>query len=184
MANGLRCPNETHGVNLALGETVSDKLSSYIAKWGREPQLTAWGVEREVTKCHTKAARSGVTGDRFSPFGLLDMYNLTGSETFARRFLEYATVYKGSRQLVWSRGSKDAFAKLGAGQKVRTDEEIVNDPVPQADEVEIATISADTWYLFLQTKSLDLLSARLAKDPTLAAVNEVFKIALNRKGRC
>ena len=52
----------------------------------------------------TKTAKTNLDGsERFHPFGLLDEFRRTGNDRFRRLFLEYATAFKGERQLVWQR---------------------------------------------------------------------------------
>ena len=78
--------------------------------------VTKWGLESEITKGHLKKGRE----DSLTPFDLLrqsvemPMYGIL--------FREFADVFKGKKQLYWSKGLK---ALLGIQSK--TDEEIVDE---------------------------------------------------------
>jgi hypothetical protein len=87
-------------------DATEGAIADYIAKWGHEPQdgKRAWGAEDEMTKAHSKKARNG--GD--NPFQLLAAI-LDGKEELKPRFVEYATWFKGKRQLQWSNGLKKRF---------------------------------------------------------------------------
>lgn len=86
VSTGLPCPNE-HGLDLVNGTWAA----SYVSKWG---------IAEEMTKGHLK---NGVKEGHVSPFGLLDLY-AEGDKSAGERFKEYAKVFKGRRQLVWSKG--------------------------------------------------------------------------------
>lgn len=60
-----------------------------------------WGVSMEITKAHTKTAKGGR-----SPWQILQDYDRRGWQSDARLFREYASAFKGARQLTWSRGFK------------------------------------------------------------------------------
>jgi hypothetical protein len=90
---GLGEPSYAHGLKLDNGE----KADKYISKWG---------LEDEITKGHTKKAISGET-----PFDLLRALALDDTDRQAAAlFIEFATVFKGKRQLRWSKGLKARFA--------------------------------------------------------------------------
>jgi len=90
---GLGEPSYAHGLKLDDG-TKADK---YISKWG---------LEDEITKGHTKKAISGET-----PFDLLRALQANPEDRQAAAlFIEFATVFKGKRQLRWSKGLKARFA--------------------------------------------------------------------------
>lgn len=100
---GLKLPTLEHGVDLQDG--------SYADQY-----VTKWGLESEITKGHLKKGRE----DSLTPFDLLrqsidmPMYGIL--------FREFADVFKGKKQLYWSKGLK---ALLGIQSK--TDEEIVDE---------------------------------------------------------
>lgn len=65
---------------------------------------TKWGMIEEVTKGSAKRASSV---DRYTPFGLLELLLYDDDDWAARCFGEYAEVFKGKRQLVYSRGLRE-----------------------------------------------------------------------------
>lgn len=90
---GLGTPSYQHGLKLDDGS----KAASYMSKWG---------LENEITKGHTKKAISGET-----PFDLLRaLQENPDDRQAAALFIEFATVFKGKRQLRWSKGLKARFA--------------------------------------------------------------------------
>jgi len=92
-AAGLGVPSLAHGLKLDNGT----KAAKYVTKWG---------LEDEMTKGHTKKALHGET-----PFDLLRVVLENSSDLQARAlFLEFATTFKGKRQLHWSHGLKAMFA--------------------------------------------------------------------------
>jgi hypothetical protein len=104
VSSGLSCPNN-HGLDLVNGTWAS----AYISKWG---------MEEEMTKGHLK---QGVKEGHVSPFGLLDQY-AEGDKNAGRNFQEYAKVFKGKRQLVWSKGLREL---LKVGNQIPDDQIIV-----------------------------------------------------------
>lgn len=91
---GLKEPSIEQGLTLQNG----DYAAHYVGKWG---------LEQEMTKGHQKKARAGSA----TPFDLLrrilaDRKNARAGFLFA----EFARVFKGRRQLVWSKGLKARFA--------------------------------------------------------------------------
>ena len=90
---GLGDPSFQHGIKLDNGE----RADKYISKWG---------LEDEITRGHTKKAISGET-----PFDLLRAIQENSEDRQAAAlFIEFATVFKGKRQLRWSKGLKARFA--------------------------------------------------------------------------
>lgn len=91
--SGLGEPSYQHGLKLDDGS----KADRYISKWG---------LEDEITKGHTKKATTGET-----PFDLLRALQADPTDRQAAAlFIEFATVFKGKRQLRWSKGLKARFA--------------------------------------------------------------------------
>lgn len=90
---GLPIPSFEHGVRLDDGS----KASEYVSKG-------LWGLDREMTKGHIKKAKKGR-----SPFDLLRSYMVDKDKQAGALFIEYATAFKGKRQLFWSKGLKDHF---------------------------------------------------------------------------
>lgn len=94
---GLPSPSKAHGVSVATPKQKAD----YIAKQGKE--TSNWTIDKEMTKGHIK--RGGMEG--LTPFDLLRAYRDTKQDNFKRLFVEYSQTFKGTRQLVWSRGLRD-----------------------------------------------------------------------------
>lgn len=92
MKAGLGIPSFKHGVSLQDGSHAE----KYVSKWG---------LENEITKGHIKKAKAGGRG----PFDLLRSYS-DGDKHAGALFVQYATHFKGKRQLVWSHGLKAKFA--------------------------------------------------------------------------
>jgi len=84
-----------------------------------------------MTKGHLK---QGIKDGHVSPFGLLDLYD-QGDENAGRRFQEFAKVFKGKRQLVWSKGLRELL-KVG---EQKPDEEIITEM--EKSSVEVMQIS-------------------------------------------
>ena len=92
-AAGLGEPSMAHGLKLDNGA----KAAKYVTKWG---------LEDEMTKGHTKKALHGET-----PFDFLRASLADAKDVQARAlFLEFATTFKGKRQLHWSHGLKAMFS--------------------------------------------------------------------------
>jgi hypothetical protein len=90
---GLGEPSRAHGLKLDDGS----KAAKYVSKWG---------LEDEMTKGHTKKALHGET-----PFDFLRSYLSDSNDKQAGAlFREFAEIFKGKRQLVWSRGLKKRYA--------------------------------------------------------------------------
>ena len=102
---GLGEPSYQHGLKLDDGS----KADKYISKWG---------LENEITKGHTKKATTGET-----PFDLLRALQADPTDRQAAAlFIEFATVFKGKRQLRWSKGLKARFAV-----EEKTDDELTEE---------------------------------------------------------
>lgn len=113
-------------VDVAVGRGDRDgMLERYLAKWSVE-----------LTGQYLKSGQS------LSPFQLLSDYAETGDIASRERFVEYAAVTHGSKQLVWSRG---LLSRLGVDDL--TDEEIV---LQQREESYIlAYLSRQQWFRVL-----------------------------------
>lgn len=120
---GLPEPDSTYGVDVRDGS----EAAKYASKWG---------LESEVTKLHTK--RGGEKGS--TPFDLLRACVEKGMRCReASLFREYASVFRGKRQLVWTRGLR---AKLGLTPE-KTDEEVAAEP--EAETYTAAVLSPWQW---------------------------------------
>jgi hypothetical protein len=119
--SGLGEPSFAHGLKLDDGT----KAANYAAKWG---------LEDEMTKGHTKKALHGET-----PFDFLRAYLADGSDKQAAAlFQEFAEVFKGKRQLSWSKGLKARFSI-----EETTDEELSTRIEEEA--VLLGLITTDQW---------------------------------------
>jgi hypothetical protein len=124
---GLPQPSLAHGVRLDDGNAASEYISKGM-----------WGLDREITKGHIKKARKG-----FTPFDLLRLYLAEDGDWAAERFREYAEVFKGKNQLLWSKGLKSLFDVVE-----RSDEETA----AQIEEtaVLLGQIEIEQWRLVLK----------------------------------
>jgi hypothetical protein len=92
---GLGKPSYEHGLKLDDGS----RAAHYVAKG-------MWGLEDEMTKGHTKKSLHGET-----PFDFLRAIFENPEDTQAAAlFRHFSEVFKGKRQLHWSRGLKARFA--------------------------------------------------------------------------
>jgi Replication protein len=167
VANGLGRPSDDRGVDLATGKTVHERIAAYVAKWGCEPKKV-WGAERELTKCHTKMAKeSAKGGTRYHPFALIDAINENpDNPQFFKWFLEYATAFKGQRQLVWARGLKQRLRNMGMTTDERTDEEIAQQGDGQPGDQVIDVIPPRDWINLARCKLIDPLLEALMRCPS------------------
>lgn len=90
--HNLGAPSEERGVDVRGGE--------HAAKYGAK-----WGLEQEMTKGHMKAGK----GNSCTPFDLLGIYADEDCKRAGALFAEFARVFKGARQLRWSKGLKERF---------------------------------------------------------------------------
>lgn len=123
----LGAPSWEHGVRLHDGT----EAAYYAGKWG---------LESEMTKGHIKkvAKEKGET-----PFQLLRAFLYDGDRQAAALFKEFAQVFKGKRQLFWSRGLKSHF---------HIDEVDDEEAVQGDDDVSdlLGRIDFDDWRLILK----------------------------------
>jgi hypothetical protein len=120
---GLGEPSYEHGLKLDDGA----KAAQYVSKG-------MWGVEDEMTKGHTKKALHGET-----PFDFLRAILADDDDKQATAlFLHYAEVFKGKRQIVWSRGLK---ARFSIGEK--NDEELASEKDDFAEV--LGAITLEQW---------------------------------------
>jgi hypothetical protein len=128
-AAGLGMPSREHGLKLHDGS----QAAAYAAKWG---------LEHEMTKGHTKKAKHGSE----TPFDLLRAFLADPDDKQAAAlFREFAEVFKGKRQLHWSKGLKARFAI-----EETTDEELVERLEEDAELLGLLTI--DQWRDVLAAK--------------------------------
>lgn len=114
--------NEADFLRYSVDVRAGDEgTADYLAKMDDQ---TKWGLSHEVTKSSSKQGRRAGS----HPFKLA-----TNPATHAL-FLEYVEAMKGSRQLIWSRGLKDAV-----GVDDKTDDEIAREEVAKVvDQIPVA----------------------------------------------
>lgn len=106
--------------------------SDYLAK---NDEASHWGVDREIAKASTKAGKAS----GMHAFGLLALAR-DGDKIAGAKFVEYAKVMRGKRQLLWSRGLKDLV-----GVDDLTDEEIAAKQEDKADLLGYLTVEQWGW---------------------------------------
>ena len=135
---------------------------NYVAKWG---------AAEELTLTAKKEARSK-TGR--SPFQLLADYAERDDKQAGALFAEYAKVFKGLRQLVWSDGLK----KL-AGVDAMSDEEVAEQEVRLLDAAKSDTRTAHftpkDWARVRGHRAAILKFSELAQGPGVDALVHVIK---------
>jgi hypothetical protein len=118
-------------------QAANADIADYVAKFGREPK---WTTAHELAKAVSKRGRR----DGLTMLDLLESYVVLGSVSAGQRWQEYARVFKGRKQLVWSKGLR---VLLGLAVEERTDEEIVEDAVE--DAVVLAQLDLAAWRIVL-----------------------------------
>lgn len=106
--------------------------SDYLAK---NDAASHWGVDRELAKATSKAGKA----NGLHPFGLLALAR-DGDKVAGAKFVEYAQVMKGKRQLFWSHGLKDLV-----GVDEVTDEELAAQQEDKADLLGFITVQQWRW---------------------------------------
>lgn len=172
---GLGLPTRKRGINTVCGESVSERIAQYVAKFGREP-VAQWGIERELAKSHTKRSQKNIS-QRFTPFGLLDAWRTAPAKfkaQFAVLWLEFATAFKGQRQLVWQRGLKAAIPGFLIDE--RTDQQIA-ETQKLPDETQITEITTNDWYLLARYKLINEMREKLLSIPSQLIVKQFISKA-------
>lgn len=131
------------GLTLQSGKDAND----YLSKFGKGN----WTLEQEMTKAHIK---KGKNEKSLTPFDFLKFYFETEDKKYLQLFREYAHVFKGKRQLVWSKGLKSRFIV-----EDKTDAELANEKIEDADL--LGNISFEDWKLIIyyddRSKLLDTI---------------------------
>lgn len=120
----LKAPDLVHGVDVRDG--------IYAAKY-----VSKWGLENEVTKGHLKKGLNG----SLTPFDLLRGCN--DKPRYKMLFKEFADVFKGKQQLVWSKG-----LKILLGIEQLTDEQLIDET--DKNSVEVRDLAIEVWNLVLR----------------------------------
>lgn len=139
---GLPMPSLSHGCHCDGGE----KAAAYVAKG------STWGLESEITKGQVKIAK-GAKGA--TPFALLRDY-AEGNRQAGALFSEYARVFEGKRQLVWSKGLKRRFAIADF-----SDDELAN--APEETPVRLLATITDKQWLSIRAGRLESVVLDLAE---------------------
>ena len=171
---GLGEPDHLAGTNLVAGETVDERLALYVSKFTTpatveqliELRKRSWGVERELSKWHTKASAHGL-----APFQMLDLLATTlpraQRERMTGLWLEFATATKGQRQLVWSRGLKAMLVERGAVLSDLSDEERATQAAPA--ETALLRIDRTSWRWIVGLRLVQPLLDSCEQTPALSA---------------
>lgn len=150
---GLGEPSLQHGLKLDDGS----RAAKYVSKWG---------LEDEMTKGHTKKALYGET-----PFDFLRvLVENPEDRQAAALFIEFARVFKGKRQLFWSRGLK---ARYAIGEK--TDDDLAQE---KEDEfaVLLGTITIEQWRDVLAVEGRGAVLSMAARGGWSAVVDYLATI--------
>lgn len=137
-----------HGVDVRIGH---NDIADYVAKYGKLPKVTGWTITHELTKAVVKKAHK----DGKTAYQLL-ADSMTGDKASGRLFMEYARVFKGKKQLVWSKGLR---ALLGLMDE-KTDEQIAAE-VDQAAYV-LLYLTIDQWKIIVRENGRAELLAEAA----------------------
>ena len=151
---GLGTPSFQHGLDLQDGS----KADKYLSKWG---------LECEMTKGHVKQAKAG--GE--TPFDLLRAVLADKSDRQAAAlFSEFGRVFKGKRQLSWSRGLRARFDLA----EEKTDEELSRE---QSEDAELlGLISVDEWRDVLRVQARGVVLELAAAGGWLAVARFLWFI--------
>lgn len=136
-------------------KTANSAIAEYVAKYGHEPLYDRpWGVESEISRAPVKVA----SHDGRTAFKLLEDFGM-GDKQAGALFIEYASVFKGRNQLVWSRGLRDRL-KL---PDVLDDDAL---PIDQPEAWVLAYLTKAEWAVILKNDERGkLLVVASAGDP-------------------
>jgi hypothetical protein len=155
------CSGKTAAFHVQDGNTAG----KYISKWG---------AAEELTLGQKKSARAGST-----PFQLLDAYT-QGDKRAGALFAEYAKVFKGRCQLVWSNGLK----KLASIKEI-SDERAAEDSVRLMDmaknDERVGHFTPKVWASIRHQRASILKMAEAAGEAGVDAVVKVIKLQKSKK---
>jgi hypothetical protein len=138
------------GNDAAFQVQAADHAHRYVGKWG---------AGEELALGHKKSSREGR-----SPFQLLADFSDNADHRAGELFKEYAKVFKGRRQLIWSDGLKDlANIELMTDEKASELEELT-----QADKL-IYHFGSKSWARVREHRSTILKFSELAGTPGVDA---------------
>lgn len=154
---GFDSPSRDHGVDIQNAEFAGN----YVAKWGDDKNEASkkWEIYDEVTKAHIKTGK----GKGRTPFDLIRSFQ-DGDTHAGKLFIEFASVFKGTRQLSWSKGLKSRF-----NIQEFSDEELVK---RQEDEgIILGVFDREQWNLVRRHDlRADVLYAGLNGWPTVLSL--------------
>jgi hypothetical protein len=157
---GLGRPSLAHGLKLDDG--------SHAAKY-----VSKWGLEDEMTKGHTKKALHGET-----PFDFLRaLLDNPEDKQASALFRHFAEVFKGKRQLLWSRGLKARFA---IGEK--TDDQLAEEKEDFAEILGAITIEQWRDVLAVEGRGIVLSVAASGGWPAVRAYLEEIRGVAHKPG--
>jgi hypothetical protein len=143
-----------HGFTLKV---TRGAVADYVTKYGRDPQSGPWGVESELAKSHVKRAGNGGA----TPWALLRR-RADGDMQAGQLWRDYADVFKGRQQLVWSPRLR---AVLGL-EEAETDGDVA--AARPKNAVHLLWITLADWLLVLRyTQRGELLDVASAGDVDL-----------------
>lgn len=117
-------------------------VADYIAKFGHEPEGKPWGVESEISKGHTKQARSK---DGMTPFALLGAA-ADGLAWAAPLWQEFCRVFKGRKQLNYSAGLKAMY------QEEETTDEDLTHQGETSEALTLAELTPGQWDAIVEVR--------------------------------
>ena len=100
---------------------IRDNVSSseYLTK---QSNAQEWGIDREMAKSSSKVAKN----KGYTPFQLLDKSDNSGTDRYAKLFMEFCNIFKGRKQHYWSRGLKELI-----NIEEKTEEELSEEKQPE-----------------------------------------------------
>lgn len=128
VAAGLGLPTQKHGLKL----DDATLALHYITKWG---------VDDELVKGHTKKSNEGETPWDFLRAVLAD----PNDKHAGQLFVEFATAFRGKRQLTWSKGLK---AHFGIGE---VSDECLAEKL-EASAIYLGSITIEQWRAVLKVE--------------------------------
>lgn len=129
--------------------TANKDAAAYVAKFGREPLLSAdgksaWGIERELTKAVVKNARwNGRT-----PWALLSDYG-QGDQQAGALFVEYSEAFRNHKQLVIPPAARELL-----GIDDVPDAELADAPLSEVERL-LWRLTIDQWKRVLYADQLE-----------------------------
>jgi len=156
-----------HGVDV---RAAFADVAEYVAKFGRDPVVRGWTIERELTKAPTKVARAG----GFTPFALLEE-SANGNVWAGNRFVEYAQAMVNKAQLYMPPNAREL---LGLGEQ--TDDELASAETIDDIERVLIRITREQWSIVLQRDARREL-LEIASHGDTQALESALLAILNRK---